>query len=72
MNCLVGRKECRGDRIQCIKQDWKEMHSLIFLFPAIATVLAVASWKNIRGIKKAEGLFLKKSHKKQKKAVSIV
>ena len=43
-----------------------------FLFPAIATVLAVASWKNIRGIKKAEGLFLKKSHKKQKKAVSIV
>lgn len=43
-----------------------------FLFATVATVLTVAPWQNIRGIKKAEGLFLKQSYKKQKKAVSIV
>lgn len=52
-----------------MKQDWEEMHGLIFLFATVATVLTVASWQRIRDIKKAQGLILKKSYKKQKKAV---
>lgn len=49
------------------------MHSLIFfLFATVATMLTVASWQTARSRKKAQGLFLKKSYKKQKKAVLIV